>query len=155
SAAMHYSPEYRELQANEATLLRLAEVSHGQVYPPLGSKPKEDLGRLVFRRDRRAATAPQDLWPALLLLAALLFPMDVGIRRLMIDPAEALAYARLVLARLQARLSQRSRRRVAPPAEALSRPLAAQAAASERLGPTSGAAAIPAHAPAATAPPAT
>src|SRR5207244_10613173 len=75
-AAVPYSPEYRELQANTATLTRLAEVTGGKFYPPLGAKPKEDPRRLVFRRERRATTAPQDLWPALLLAAALLFPLD-------------------------------------------------------------------------------
>ena len=42
----------------------------------------------MFRHDRRAQTAPVNLWPALLLAAMLLFPLDIAVRRLRVTPAE-------------------------------------------------------------------
>jgi hypothetical protein len=110
----------------------VAETAGGRTFPPLGTKPRDDLRRRVFRRDRHARTAPQDLWPALLLAAALLFPIDVGIRRLMIEPAEARAYLIRGIERVRERLPSRARRRVERE-EAFGRLLAAKEAAEERL----------------------
>jgi hypothetical protein len=150
-AAVPYSPEYRELQANEATLVQIAERTGGRTLPALGVKSREDLGRILFRRDRRARTTPQDLWPALLLAAALLFPLDVGIRRLIIDPAEALAYLNRGVAHVRERLPHRARR-ATQRQEALSRLLAAKEAAEDRLGrPTEAAGSTPPDAAPATA----
>jgi hypothetical protein len=98
-ATVPYSPEYRELRANEPLLTRLSDVSGGEVHPalarsavptPNSQSPTPDL----FRHGGRSRTAPQDLWPLLLLVAALLFPLDVGVRRLMLSPEEILGYAR-------------------------------------------------------------
>jgi hypothetical protein len=127
--AVPYSPEYRELSANESTLVRLAEATGGRVHAPLrgGSNRGQAAPRAqspepraqsasaasIFRRDRRARTAPRDVWPLLLLLAALLFPIDVAVRRLMVEPAEVLAYALRVRERLRDRVTSRRRAPVA------------------------------------------
>jgi uncharacterized membrane protein len=89
-----YSPEYRELKTNDAVLTRLAEITGGRIHPTLSQNPDAATTRALFRRDRRPRTTPQETWPFLLLLAALLLPADVAVRRLMIEPAEALAWAR-------------------------------------------------------------
>ena len=127
--AVPYS-EYRELQANEATLLRLAEVSHGRVFfcarrEVAGRSRPPRLPPRPPRRDRAARTLAGAA-------AARGAPLPHGRRHPAAHDrsAEALAYFRL-LARLQARLSPRSRRRVGQREEALSRLLAAKEAATD------------------------
>jgi uncharacterized membrane protein/Mg-chelatase subunit ChlD len=112
-AAVPYSPEYRELHANQALLTRLSDVSGGVVHSALvgdsSRQPGSNRGpaidrtpntqdrtpnRTLFRHDGRTRTAPQDLWPLLVLLAALLFPVDVGARRLILSTGEVAEYAR-------------------------------------------------------------
>jgi uncharacterized membrane protein/Mg-chelatase subunit ChlD len=114
-AVVPYSPEYRELRANQPLLTRLSDVTGGEVHPALwlrapGSEApgRQELGAgrrapgagsrapgaELFRHGGRTLTAPQDLWPLLLLIAALMFPLDVGVRRLMLSPEEILGYAR-------------------------------------------------------------
>src|SRR5207245_7257500 len=79
--------------------------------------------------DGRTRTAPQDLWPLLLLMAALLFPVDVGIRRLLLSPEEILGYARRGVEWARARIPGRA---PAPERErALSRLLTAKARAEQ------------------------
>jgi uncharacterized membrane protein len=135
-AAVPYSPEYRELRANEPLLTRLSDVSGGAVHAPIGKpadptpnaeRPTPDL----FRHGGRTRTAPQELWPLLLLLAALLFPLDVGVRRLMLSPEEVMGYARRggewLRARVPSRAAQPEQRE-----QALSRLLAAKERAEEQ-----------------------
>jgi uncharacterized membrane protein/secreted protein with Ig-like and vWFA domain len=87
-AAIPYSPEYRTLNANSALLTTMAERTGGRVYPALTDTPHgEDLDN-IWRRDRRSHSSPRDMWPLLTLFGALLLPMDVGIRRLMVSRAE-------------------------------------------------------------------
>jgi hypothetical protein len=131
--AVPYSPEYRELKANDATLTRLGETTEGLIYPALGTRGGRDPAQEVFRHDRRARTAPQEVWPLLLLLAALLFPADVAVRRLMIEPAEALAFARQGWERISGRLRARRRRRTAAREEAFDRLLTRKDRISARL----------------------
>lgn len=87
-ASVPYSPEYRDLSGNSAVLTALAERTGGQIHPPLGPKPESDRMRALWRHDRRTHNAPQDLWPLLILLAALLLPVDIGVRRLMVSRSE-------------------------------------------------------------------
>ncbi|MCC7358661.1 MAG: VWA domain-containing protein [Anaerolineales bacterium] len=78
---LSYSPEYHNLTANPALLARLAELTGGSV---LG----EDLSAIYAHNlpAPRAATRP--VWPTLLLLAALLWPLDIAVRRLVITRYE-------------------------------------------------------------------
>jgi uncharacterized membrane protein len=90
-AAVPYSPEYKDLSANSAVLTSLADKTGGRVYPALSPKMHEqDLAR-VWRHDRRTHSAPQDLWPLLVLLGALLLPADIGVRRLNVSREELMA----------------------------------------------------------------
>jgi uncharacterized membrane protein/Mg-chelatase subunit ChlD len=149
-AAVAYSPEYRELRANQPLLTRLSDISGGVVHAPLegvrraasgvskdgqGTATDAHASRLTpdafFRHGGRTRTAPQELWPLLLLLAALLFPLDVGVRRLMLSPEEVMGYARRggewLRARVPSRAAQPEQRE-----QALSRLLAAKERAEEQ-----------------------
>ncbi|HEX6033201.1 MAG TPA: glutamine amidotransferase, partial [Anaerolineales bacterium] len=74
--ALSYSPEYKHLESDLDLLLRLATVSGGKV---ASSDPAE-----AFAHDLRATRAARPIWPALLLIAALLLPFDIASRRLII-----------------------------------------------------------------------
>ncbi len=70
---MGYSPEYAALEGDPAYLAWLAELGGGAVL--------EEPAR-AFAHTLRGEGTTRDLWPYLLGLAALLWPCDVGVRRL-------------------------------------------------------------------------
>jgi Mg-chelatase subunit ChlD/uncharacterized membrane protein len=81
-----YSTEYRDLRANPVLLGQLATLTDGQVVAD---------AKTVFDRDRRVEGQPRELWPWLMVLAALLFVFDVAARRLRLgwmDAERAWAY---------------------------------------------------------------
>jgi uncharacterized membrane protein/Mg-chelatase subunit ChlD len=81
-----YSTEYRDLRANPELLGQLAATTGGQVVGEAKS---------IFDRDRRVDGQPRELWPWLMVLAALLFVFDVAARRLRLgwmDAERAWAY---------------------------------------------------------------
>jgi hypothetical protein len=71
-AVAAYSPEYKQLGSNEALLKDIAGLTGGKVL----TDPSQ-----AFRDDLRSTTHQQELWPWLMLLAILLFPLDIAIRR--------------------------------------------------------------------------
>jgi len=73
--AVPYSPEYRAAGADLSLLDRLARLTGGG---PLGEPAS------AFVHDLPASDRAQDIWRGLLLAAALLFPLDVAIRRVML-----------------------------------------------------------------------
>ncbi len=77
SLVVPYSPEFRTLGANLPLLTRLSEETGGKI--------QTDPAR-VYRDALSWVVGVRDLGPPLLLLAALLFLMDVAIRRLVIRP---------------------------------------------------------------------
>jgi len=86
-----YPPEYRTYRANRPLLDRVSKVTGG-----LGiSKPAEAL-----RSVPNPGVSITELWPALLMFAAFLLPVDVGVRRLALPLGELVAKA---LARLRSR----------------------------------------------------
>jgi uncharacterized membrane protein len=133
-AAVPYSPEYRDLAANTAVLTNLADKTGGKIYPTLAPKLHEQDLRRVWRRDRVAHSAPQDLWPMLLLAAALLLPADIAVRRLMISRAEWAAFAGAVYGATLGRLVVN--RRSAEQEEAMGRLLSAKMGAARHMGAT-------------------
>jgi hypothetical protein len=74
--ALSYSPEYKRLDSDPDLLLRLATIAGGQLASPTPSD--------VFSHTLSGARASRPIWPWLLLAAALLFPVDVALRRLII-----------------------------------------------------------------------
>ncbi len=81
-----HSAEMERLSANTTFLHRLAEKGGGRV---LHGAPERDG---LFDRDLPAPEDYEDWWPWLLLLAAILFPFDVFVRRVMIDWAAAIRW---------------------------------------------------------------
>jgi Mg-chelatase subunit ChlD len=71
---LSYSPEYRTLESDPDALYRLTLAANGQV---AASDPAA-----AFAHTRSAPLATRPVWPWLLLIAALLLPFDVGVRRL-------------------------------------------------------------------------
>jgi uncharacterized membrane protein len=74
--------EYRLLGANEPLLAALRAATGGR---PLASAAE------VWRHDLRSTTAGIDLWPLLLLVALLLWPLDVAMRRVSVTRRELAA----------------------------------------------------------------
>jgi Ca-activated chloride channel family protein len=73
--AVPYSPEYRAAGADLSLLDRLARLTGGgALTDPAGA----------FAHDLPAADRAEDIWRGLILAAALLFPLDVAIRRVML-----------------------------------------------------------------------
>ncbi len=130
-AAVPYSPEYRDLFANTAVLSSLADRTKGVVYPALGPQEHQENLQRVWRREKRTHTAPQDLWPALVLLAALLLPVDIGVRRLVVSRNEWAAMLGSVHAATLGRLTGRKSEQRE---EAMGTLLGAKARASQRMG---------------------
>lgn len=83
-----YSPEYRAVRAESGLLSELARVTGGASLPdPTGA----------FAHTLEAVEQALEIWPTLLLVAALLFPLDVAVRRVMLglgDLQQAVAWVR-------------------------------------------------------------
>ncbi|MEI6044644.1 MAG: VWA domain-containing protein [Chloroflexota bacterium] len=113
-AVASYSPEYKQLGTNTALLQELASLTGGKLL----SNPEE-----AFINDLSSTTRSQDLWPWLLLLAILLFPFDVGIRRINFSLAslrQGFNHKQRIIAQATANVA------VPPPPSAVSRLFAAK-----------------------------
>jgi hypothetical protein len=75
--SVNYSPEYDDSEPNLNFLRRMAEMGGGKVLDPQTDSP--------FVHDRQKTFQPQDLRDWLLGLAIVLFPLDVGVRRIQVD----------------------------------------------------------------------
>jgi hypothetical protein len=75
--SVNYSPEFDDAEPNLNLLRRLAELGGGKVLDPTADSP--------FLHDRQKTFQPQDLRDWLLGFAILLFPFDVGVRRIQLD----------------------------------------------------------------------
>jgi len=77
-----YSQEYEYNTTNRSLLEQVAVYGGGDVVPPLAN---------VFENDLPAAAAVTPIWQWLLVLAVCLFPIEIFIRRVMIDYAALFA----------------------------------------------------------------
>jgi uncharacterized membrane protein len=80
-AAQPYSPEYRPSSGGGALLAELARVGRGTVLAPERVIPAP-LSAGIWAPPLRPRLVPHPQWPRLLVLAALLFLLDVATRRL-------------------------------------------------------------------------
>lgn len=87
--AVAYPPDFADTDTNAALLTSAAEQTGGRVL----SEPDE-----VFARPPVMPRVPTDLWRALLWLAALLLPVDVAVRRLVIRREDLVPLAAVVRA---------------------------------------------------------
>ena len=74
---LSYSPEYRLLTADPSALIQLATENGGGIAP---SEPTE-----IFRHTLPPVIATRPLWRTLLTASALLLPLDIALRRLVIS----------------------------------------------------------------------
>lgn len=77
---LSYSPEYRLRETDTALLETLAELT--------GGRNIADSTERVFRRDIQEVRGGASLAPWLLLLALLLLPFDIAVRRVVITPTD-------------------------------------------------------------------
>lgn len=92
-----YSPEFRELQTNDALLQRIANATGGRWL----DAPSEDVD--IFKHDLPPIVARRPLWNWLLKVAIFCFLLDVAVRRVAVDPKKALAVVRAYIADLAGR----------------------------------------------------
>ncbi len=78
--ALSYSPEYQRIEPDPDLLLRLSALANGQVASPLPAD--------IFTHDLKAARATQPIAPLFLLIAALLLPFDIAVRRLVVTKTD-------------------------------------------------------------------
>ncbi len=81
-ASVNYSPEFNASEPNMALLKRLVDTGGGKFLNPDNSQDNP------FLHDRRKTFQARDLWEWLLKFAVILFPLDVGIRRIQLDREE-------------------------------------------------------------------
>jgi Ca-activated chloride channel family protein len=74
-----YSPEYKRTGQGGTLLNELARATGGSTL---------DTPDAAFAPTQQPASRARPLWPPLLLLAALLFPLDVAVRRLQLTPSD-------------------------------------------------------------------
>jgi hypothetical protein len=77
--AVPYSPEYKRVGQGGSLLNDLARTTGGSVL---------ESTQAAFAPTQQPASRAYPLWPALLLMAALLFPLDVAARRLRLTSAD-------------------------------------------------------------------
>ena len=75
-----YSPEYQPQPRDDRLLAQIAEISGGQ---NLAERPEA-----VFAHDLGVEMAATDIWERLVLLALLLLPLDIAVRRLIITGSD-------------------------------------------------------------------
>jgi len=92
-----YSPEFRELQANEPLLSQLADRTGGRVVESDQAEKVFDPAGLPKAESRAA------VWETLIKLMLLLFLLDVAVRRVAINPAELARKARAFIGDLAGR----------------------------------------------------
>jgi hypothetical protein len=76
-AVNSYSPEFSITGADVDLLARVSELTGGQVLPD----PSDATGTVNLFDRRATRTRPHEIWEALILVALLLLPVDVGVRR--------------------------------------------------------------------------
>ncbi|MSU64078.1 MAG: VWA domain-containing protein [Pedosphaera sp.] len=81
-ASVNYSPEFNATEPNMNLLHRIAESTGGKVLDPDSAVDNP------FLHNRVKTYQPRDLWEWMLRFAILLFPLDVGVRRIQLDRDE-------------------------------------------------------------------
>jgi uncharacterized membrane protein len=93
-ASVNYSPEFAASEPNFNLLRRIAESGGGRILDI------QNPALNPYEFGRKKTFQPRDLWEWFLRLAILLFPIDVGLRRIQIDRAEWQKFLNLARAKL-------------------------------------------------------
>jgi Ca-activated chloride channel homolog len=104
-AVVPYPEEYRQLTTDDFLLTRVAETSGGETRDVEGMQS-------LYEQARASVRTPTPIWPQLLILAVILMPLDVAIRRLVLDQRQW-EMAREKMQEFRARVA-RTRRETAP-----------------------------------------
>jgi hypothetical protein len=91
--ALSYSPEYQHLDSDPDLLMRLVALTNGKV---ASADPAD-----VFTHDLKATRGSRPIWPWLLLLAALLLPFDIAVRRLIITKQDLVKIRERITSRVR------------------------------------------------------
>ena len=92
-----YSPEYKKLEADPQALARIALITEGGCVIPAENAPIPEGNPVycqvagpaaAFTHDLLARQVTNPMWPFLLLLAVILLPFDIAIRRLVVSRYE-------------------------------------------------------------------
>ncbi|HKS16007.1 MAG TPA: glutamine amidotransferase, partial [Planctomycetota bacterium] len=83
-----FHPEYRSFEDNGPMLARIADETGGRVMGP---------GMDWFAPTGQVAYASKPIWPALLLLALILLPIDIFVRRVIIGLSDVIRLVRRIL----------------------------------------------------------
>jgi Mg-chelatase subunit ChlD len=127
STTLPYSAEYLQIAPDRSLVADLARATHGRTT----IEPR----RAFDPRGLRASSARRELWPFLAFVAALLLPVDIAARRLVVSREDL----RRGLGGLRLKFSRRERRRIAkegPREERIDRLLEAKRRAGRRGEPT-------------------
>ena len=102
-AVNSYSPEYSIAQSDTNLLTEISTATNGATLPALASDapPASDVN--LFEK-RAARTVPHEIWQALMLVALLLLPFDVGIRRVHLSREQVEQAREWVRSRLRRRV---------------------------------------------------
>ncbi|MBN1517466.1 VWA domain-containing protein [Candidatus Sumerlaeota bacterium] len=82
--SMSYSPEFQDWKSNEPLLQSIAEISGGRVLKTEGSLA-DAAGAVFDKASLPPARRNEPLWPLTMLLALMLVPADIFVRRVLVD----------------------------------------------------------------------
>jgi uncharacterized membrane protein len=81
--------EYRRLGIDREALVEFAAAGGGQVHElPADPDEVEAAAAAIWRHDISASAFPTPIWPLLLILAMVLVPIDIGVRRVAISRSD-------------------------------------------------------------------
>lgn len=83
-----YSPEYSQFESNPQLLESLAETTNGQDLLALNEASTDGAITAVFEHNLTTEATTRPIWPWLILIATLLLPIDIALRRLVITKSD-------------------------------------------------------------------
>jgi hypothetical protein len=95
---MGYSPEYSRLEEDDQLLAAVSTVTGGR---DLTAQFAENEFDAILLHDLPAASASRPIWPWLLLLAILLLPVDIAVRRVVVTRSDGRRLWNATVGRLQ------------------------------------------------------
>jgi len=94
--ALSYSPEYQRIDPNPDLLLRLSTLTNGKIATP---HPAD-----IFTHNLKATRASRPIAPWLLLIATLLLPFDIAVRRVIITKHDIVLFREWVAQKFPGRV---------------------------------------------------
>lgn len=108
---MTYSPEYRQIGSNPDLLYQLATITGGKVAT---ANPAD-----AFVHNLKSSRSTRPIWPWLIFLAAVLLPLDIAVRRLIITRTDLVHMRERLVSRFMLRKRSSPMMQPSPRLEAL------------------------------------